>query len=76
MRIVFNINYHTVWGETLCICGDIAELGNGDSRQALEMKMVNPGLWQLSVDIGTPTAGFNYWFVVKSPDKGVAFRVG
>ena len=76
MRIVFNINYHTVWGETLCICGDIAELGNGDSRQALEMKMVNPGLWQLSVDIGTPTAGFNYWFVVKSPDKEWRFEWG
>ena len=42
MKLVFNINYHTVWGESLYLCGDLPELGSGDPHRAPEMKLTGP----------------------------------
>ena len=28
MKVTFNINFHTVWGQKLCVVGSIPELGS------------------------------------------------
>lgn len=76
MKLVFNINYHTVWGESLYLCGDLPELGSGDPHKALEMKLTSPDTWQLTMDLDSDPSDFNYWFVVKSPDKAWRFEWG
>ena len=76
MKLVFNINYHTVWGESLYLCGDLPELGSGDPHKALEMKLTSPDMWQLTLDLDSDPSDFNYWFVVKSPDKAWRFEWG
>lgn len=57
MKISFNLNYHTQWGEALYICGDVPELGGGDPTQALEMKLTAPGQW---------VAGFEVWMIYQT----------
>lgn len=76
MKIVFNINYHTVWGESLYLCGDIPELGSGDAHNGLEMKLTSPDTWQLTLDLKFDPEDFNYWFVVKAPDRAWRFEWG
>lgn len=76
MRIVFNLNYHTQWGESLHLCGDPAELGAGDPNKALEMKLLSPDQWQLTLDLDHDPADFNYWFIVKAPQRAWRFEWG
>lgn len=35
MKITFNINYRTRWGEALYVVGNIPELGAGNDQAAL-----------------------------------------
>lgn len=76
MKIVFNINYHTEWGESLYLCGDIAELGAGDSRKAVELKLISPDTWQVALSLDHDPGDFNYWFVVKAPEREWRFEWG
>lgn len=76
MKIVFNINYHTNWGESVYLCGDIPELGSGDAVKALEMKLTSPDQWQLTLDLDRDPEDFNYWFVVKAPEREWRFEWG
>lgn len=76
MKIVFNINYRTVWGESLYLCGDIPKLGNGDPAKAVEMKLTSPDTWQVTLDLNFDPEDFNYWFVVKAPERAWRFEWG
>ena len=67
MKITFNINYHTNWGESLHICGGIPELGGSDPRKAVEMNLQSPGQWQLSLELDKEPDDFEYSFIVKAP---------
>jgi len=69
MRITFNINYHTEWGESLFVSGSIPELGNGDPSKALEMSLASPDMWQLQLEMRRDPGDFEYRFIVKSPEK-------
>ncbi|MDE6772444.1 MAG: 4-alpha-glucanotransferase, partial [Muribaculaceae bacterium] len=76
MKISFNLNYHTQWGESLYICGDIFQLGNGDAKAALEMKLSSPDMWVAELDMDDCPHSFNYFFIVKSQDKPWRFEWG
>ncbi len=76
MKISFNINYHTQWGESLYICGDILQLGGGDPREAIEMKLAAPDLWVLDIDLESEPLDFNYYFIVKAPEREWRFEWG
>lgn len=76
MKISFNLNYHTNWGESLYLCGDILQLGGGDSREALEMKLSAPDTWVLDLELEGDPGNFNYFFIVKAPEKAWRFEWG
>lgn len=76
MKISFNLNYHTQWGETLYLCGNLIQLGGGDPKEALEMSLVSPDLWRVDVDFKTNPGDFDFYFVVKSKDKEWRFEWG
>ncbi|MCH5230752.1 MAG: 4-alpha-glucanotransferase [Muribaculaceae bacterium] len=76
MKISFNLNYHTQWGESLYLCGDLVQLGAGDPRDALEMSLVSPDLWRVDVEFAENPPAFNFFFVVKSKDKDWRFEWG
>lgn len=76
MKITFNITYHTNWGEGLYLCGSIPELGGGDARKGVEMALVSPGQWQLTLDTGSVPEEFEYYFVVKAENRAWRFEWG
>lgn len=76
MKITFNINYHTNWGESVFLCGKTGALGGGDPRHGVEMSLVSPDLWQYTMECqGTPET-FDYFFVVKAPERAWRFEWG
>ncbi len=76
MKISFSINYHTRWGESLFICGDILALGGGDPYQAVEMKLTSPDTWSTDIHLENNPGNFSYFFIVKSADKDWRFEWG
>ena len=76
MKISFNINYHTQWGEALYLCGDLLQLGGGDPREAVEMNLISPDLWKIEINFANDPGDFNYFFIVKAPDKEWRFEWG
>ena len=76
MKISFNLNYHTQWGESLYLCGDLIQLGAGDPREAVEMSLVSPDLWRVDIEFGENPPAFDFFFVVKSKDKEWRFEWG
>ncbi|MDE5976086.1 MAG: hypothetical protein K2G69_06025, partial [Muribaculaceae bacterium] len=62
MKISFNLNYHTEWGEAIYLCGDILQLGGGDPREALEMKLASPDTWEAEFELEGNPGNFNYFF--------------
>ncbi len=59
MRINFNIDYRTQWGESVYIYGDIPQLGSGDESRALKMELDGVGLWSLTVETADDTESFD-----------------
>lgn len=58
----FQIDYHTAWGQQVCICGSIPELGDMDESQALPLK--NEGdLWCTEVTINKSQELSYYYFI-------------
>ena len=76
MKITFNINYHTNWGESLYICGDHPLLGAGDPHKACEMNLTSPDMWQFTLETEGNPGNFNYWFIVKAPEREWRFEWG
>ncbi len=68
MKITFNIDYRTNWGESLYIVGTIPELGGTLAGDALVMNY-SSGTWTLTVDVKGPVKNFEYRYFVRS-DQG------
>lgn len=64
MKINFNIDYHTNWGEELYIVSDIPELA-GSNSEGVKMSYDSNGHWTLDVDIKPSQGCFEYRYVVR-----------
>ncbi|GHV21790.1 4-alpha-glucanotransferase [Clostridia bacterium] len=69
MKIRFNINFHTVWGQTLYITGSIPELGNWNIAAAKKMRTAGNGDWIYELDLpDTDSRSIEYKFCLISPE--------
>ena len=64
MKLNFNIDYRTNWGESVYIVASIPQLGGGDEGSAVKMELDGVGLWTLSVDVPEGTPAFDYRYVM------------
>ncbi|MDR1436528.1 MAG: 4-alpha-glucanotransferase, partial [Candidatus Symbiothrix sp.] len=69
MKISFNINFHTVWGQTLYLTGSIPELGNWDTQAAKEMQYTGDGNWSFELELPDQEAVFEYRYFMSSNNK-------
>lgn len=51
MKIRLQIEYHTEWGQRLCVAGSIPELGAWNLEKAAAMSYVPSGVWVLDLDL-------------------------
>lgn len=62
-HLVFTINYHTAWGEQVCLCGTAPELGNSNENDAINLTP-NGDNW--SVEVNIPNAGdIAYYYLIR-----------
>ncbi|WP_106827814.1 4-alpha-glucanotransferase [Parabacteroides pacaensis] len=69
MKVTFNINFHTIWGQKLCVVGSIPELGLWNPSFAREMQYVGDGNWQLKLDLPSDIKVFEYRYFIRANDK-------
>ncbi|MFT3901547.1 MAG: 4-alpha-glucanotransferase [Niabella sp.] len=51
MKCQFQLRYHTVFGESLWVSGNCAELGHSDPGKLVMMEYLNNDYWKLEIDI-------------------------
>ncbi|MDR1257837.1 MAG: 4-alpha-glucanotransferase [Tannerellaceae bacterium] len=71
MKLTFYINFHTIWGQKLCITGSAPELGAWETALARDMDYVGEGNWQLSVNIAPGAETVEYRYFLRADDQQV-----
>lgn len=71
MKVTFNINFHTVWGQRLCVVGSIPELGSWELALAKEMNYIGEGNWQLELELPSPVKSIEYRYFLSVNDKRI-----
>ena len=51
MKLQFYLKFHTGFGQSLWISGNMEELGNGDPSLALPMEYLNEEFWQCTLNV-------------------------
>lgn len=70
MKITFNINYRTSWGEALFIVGNIKEVGNEDVNEVIKMELSGIDLWTASLDLSENDV-VEYTYLVKNENGNI-----
>lgn len=65
MKVNFNIDYRTSWGESVYVTGSIAELGGGDKNAALKLDYKGSGQWSLTIEFPDETSEFTYNYIIR-----------
>ena len=71
IRIKFNIEYYTRWGQEVCICGSIPELGKKDENKALALSTVDGHNWSAEITV-RKTKAIEYYYFVR--ERGATVR--
>lgn len=66
MKLLFNVNYHTNWGESLYITGNIPAFGEWNLASAVKLSLVGEQLWTLAIELPDDVHEFEYSYVVKN----------
>lgn len=66
MKITFNIQYDTVWGQTLHVVGSLPGLGAWNNAFAGEMHYVETGNWSLEIELPDVPVDFEYCYFLRS----------
>ena len=74
MKLNFNIDYRTNWGESLYISGHTPRLGDGDESRAVKMEQSGPSTWILEVDLPDDAGAFDYSYIVRHENGGHRHR--
>ena len=65
MKISFNIDYRTNWGESVYLMGNIPELGNGDESQAKQLNLNGSESWSIEIEVADSTPDFQYQYFIR-----------
>ncbi|MDE6484291.1 MAG: 4-alpha-glucanotransferase [Duncaniella sp.] len=76
MKLTFNVDYRTNWGESLYLTGSPDVLGNGDEALAVPMTLHGEQTWKVEVDIPAAVRRFDYHYIVRHDDGSVRHEWG
>ena len=69
MKVIFNIEYQTIWGQILYLTGSPDTLGNFDENKAVPMRYNGNGHWTYEMEISQDDIPFEYRYLVKEYDN-------
>lgn len=64
MKITLSLKYNTKWGQSICVCGSVPELGEWNEDNSVEMQFIYPDTWTLQVDLKNDQA-LEYRYLLK-----------
>lgn len=71
-KIVFQIRFHTQYGQELLISGNHPLLGNNDPEQAVAMQYFNEDYWQLALELNEEDRNYEapitYHYILRNAD--------
>ncbi|MBC7949180.1 MAG: 4-alpha-glucanotransferase [Chitinophagaceae bacterium] len=79
MKLQFNLRFHTEFGQSLWISGNIDELGNDDPAQALPMEYLDNESWTIRVAINRKSVakhGVRYRYFLKTKEGDLVTEWG
>lgn len=65
MKLTFNIDYRTNWGESVYLTGDIPQLGGGDYGKAVKFELIGETKWQAVIELPDDTRDFSYRYFIR-----------
>ncbi len=71
IHIKFNIDYYTRWGQEVCICGSVPELGMWDENKARKLSTTDGHHWSTEI-MTTKTKAVAYYYFIK--EEGTTIR--
>lgn len=75
MKIRFNLDYQTRWGETLFIMGSLPELGSNNPTRSVAMHYESDSRWTLEIDIND-ICRFEYRYLIIDENKNTRVETG
>lgn len=76
MKLIFNIHYHTEWGESVYLCGGIDAIGGNDLSRAVRLDHIGGGKWSCELDVCDNIGDFSYSYLIKRDDGTVVTEWG
>lgn len=76
MKIVFNVDYRTNWGESLYVVGGPARLGSWNPDAAKPMTLSGDEHWSAEIDVPSNARDFEYSYIVKHENGSVKHEWG
>ncbi len=78
MKIQFYLRFHTRYGQSLWVLGNIDELGNNDPARALPMTYLNEEFWFGTIDIKKKElpVSLSYKYLLKNEDNELIYEWG
>ncbi|MDE6288841.1 MAG: 4-alpha-glucanotransferase [Muribaculaceae bacterium] len=76
MKITFNIDYRTNWGESLYLSGNVSALGDGEWNKAVKMKLEGSERWTATIDLPDDITAIDYHYEVRHENGGVKHEWG
>lgn len=75
MKLTFIINYHTNWGESVRLYGNIPQLGNNNPAEGIKLSLNGEQTWKASLELPKSTA-FSYGYAIVNEDGSVKTEWG
>lgn len=76
MRISFNVNYHTIFGQRIYLVGSSKTLGNWDENKALPMEYINNGNWSVQLNMNKVSQKLAYKYFLKDENGHTTWEWG
>ncbi len=70
MKLHFYARFHTRFGQSLLLTGDLEELGNDNPGEAVQMEYLDEEFWHVAIDLKKKDARkeFSYKYILKNED--------
>ncbi len=68
-QIAFQLNYHTTWGQQVCLCGSIPELGAFDEEKALQFSS-DGDKWYAAVEMRESDT-LEYYYLIRQGNSTI-----
>src|SRR4051812_17773161 len=67
--IHFYLRFHSAYGQSFSVSGNIKELGNNDQALAIPLRYLNDEYWHGSIEIANNAPAFQYNYILTGSDR-------